>query len=57
MLPCEMIKRIREAVDNDEYELTEWEEGFMDSVEEFLRPSDKQVECLERIYKKATKEE
>lgn len=50
----EMINDCQER----ESKLTEWEEGFIDSIEEQLDErqslSPKQVEILERIWEKAT---
>ena len=58
MTPMEMIGAIHEAVDEDNYELTEWEEEFLESIDgaEEGNLSPKQQNVLERIYKKATKE-
>lgn len=51
-----MIEEIEKAVSDDEYTLTEWEEGFLDSIkrQEARGPlSEKQENVLTQIWERA----
>jgi hypothetical protein len=54
----EMVKDIHRAVFEDDLELSEWEDRFLDSIATQLRHggelSARQDEKLEQIWKKAT---
>lgn len=58
---ADKIEEILEAVDNDEYEPTDWEDDFLDTMEEKVREyqteslSDKQQNSLDELWEKATK--
>lgn len=53
-----MLAAIDRALIDDTLNLTEWEEGFLDTVRGLVgwgvKLSDKQDEILEKIWKKAT---
>jgi hypothetical protein len=49
-----LIAEIRQAVENDEYNLTEWEDEFLQSITGRASLTDKQDAVLERIWRKAT---
>ena len=56
----EMVDQIIEAVDDDQYELTKWEENFMMAMV-FLTSaghplSSKQDDALESIWRKAVRD-
>lgn len=50
----ELIAEIRRAVEEDSYNLTEWEDEFLQSIAGRAALSDKQDAVLERIWRKAT---
>lgn len=50
----ELIAEIRRAVEEDSYNLTEWEDEFLQSIAGRETLTDKQDEVLERIWRKAT---
>lgn len=50
----ELIAEIRRAVEEDAYNLTEWEDEFLQSIAGRATLSDKQDAVLERIWRKAT---
>jgi hypothetical protein len=50
----ELIAEIRRAVEEDAYNLTEWEDEFLSSIAGRESLSDKQDAVLERIWRKAT---
>jgi hypothetical protein len=54
---AEMIEQIEESVDDDEFELTEWETEFLENVkrriENDVTVSEKQEESLLTIWKRA----
>ncbi len=53
-----MLETINRAIDDGEFEPSEWEEGFLETVEGLLdfelELSEKQDEILESIWRKAT---
>lgn len=49
-----LIADIRKAVEDDDYNLSEWEEGFIESIGRQTTLTDKQDAVLERIWRKAT---
>ena len=53
----EMIEEINRAVSEDEFDLSEWEAGFIESIGRQIQAgrslSEKQDEILEKIWKKA----
>jgi hypothetical protein len=50
----ELIADIRRAVQEDDYNLTEWEEEFLGSISGRTTLTDKQDAALERLWRKAT---
>lgn len=53
-----MVETIERAVREDDFHLSEWEDGFVESVGDLARSglplSDKQDACLEKIWKRIT---
>jgi hypothetical protein len=50
----QLIAEIRRAVEEDEYNLTEWEDEFLQSIAGRDSLTDKQDAILEWIWRKAT---
>lgn len=50
----ELIAEIRRAVADDDYDLTDWEDEFLQSIAGRASLTDKQDAVLERIWRKAT---
>lgn len=60
-LTASEIKELIAQIEDVEPVLNEWEEKFMESIKENIedekRITEKQEDCLQRIYDKVTKEE
>ena len=50
----QLLSEIRRAVEEDECNLTEWEEEFVESISGRDSLTEKQDAVLERIWRKAT---
>lgn len=52
-----MVEAIDLAVENDQYDLNEWEDEFLKTIRRYLAEgiplSEKQDACLEKIWEKA----
>lgn len=49
-----MIADIRRAVEEDDFNLTEWEDEFLHNISNRISLTDKQDDVLVKIWKKAT---